>query len=115
VCIVLISVIGPGSNSLRYALKAAGIPCEERPVSLRRGVIVAAGGRFLNITQAAFPRGALARVLHTWMNVRNSRRVMLTNDHGHVVHVADMTIEQIEQTLDNVKQIDAFDVKIDRK
>ena len=112
---MLISVMGPGAFSLINVLKAAGIECDEQSHDMRRDVVCAAGGRFLRITQASIPFAALARCLHTWQTLRASRRVMLTNDHGQVVHTAGLEVEQIERALHATKQIDILDVSSGRK
>jgi hypothetical protein len=112
---VLISVMGPGAFSLVNVLRAAGIQCNEQPQEMRRDVVSAAGGRFLRITQKSIPFAALAKSLHTWQTLRASRRVMLTNDHGQVVHTTGLGVEQIERALHATKQIDILDVSSVRK
>jgi hypothetical protein len=112
---VLISVMGPGAISLVNVLRAAGIQCDEQPQDMRRDVVSAAGGRFLRLTQPAIPFAALAKSLHTWQTIRASRRVILTNDHGQIVHTNGLALEQIERALEATRQIDILDVGPVRK
>jgi hypothetical protein len=108
---VLISVVGPGAVSFANVMNASGIQCAEHPLEMRRDIVSAAGGRFFRITQTSIPHEALAKVLHTWLTLRHSRRVMLTNDHGQVVHAGGLCIAQIERALRATTQIDILDLK----
>jgi hypothetical protein len=107
----LISVVGPGAVSFANVMHASGIQCDEHSPEMHRNIISAAGGRFFRLTQKSIPHDALARVLHTWLTLRNSRRIMLTNDHGQVVHAAGLGIAQIERALRATRQIDILDLK----
>ncbi len=108
---MLISVIGPGAVSFANVMNASGIQCAEHSLEMRRDIISTAGGRFYRLTQKSIPHDALAKVLHTWLTLRHSRRIMLTNDHGQVVHAAGLCVAQIERALLATKQIDILDLK----
>jgi hypothetical protein len=104
--VVIIGLIGIGSDSLLRAFDAAGIEYETRPP--QPGVIMNSGDA-VKIAEVAIP--AVALVVSAWLHERSSRKAMLTMKDNKIEHLEGRTVEDIERLFKIAKKIMIMETK----
>ncbi|WP_318434672.1 hypothetical protein [Photobacterium leiognathi] len=61
----------------------------------------------------AMPWNSIAKVLIKWLEVRKSRKVIVTTEDGKVIHLEGYSANQVQKIITNAREVMVFDTKPD--
>lgn len=79
----------------------------------RTGVPMASSSGIIEVLQSAAMWGGLASVIVAYLKVSHSRKVIITTKDNKVIHAEGLTHKELEQILEDAKNVTAIETKSD--